>query len=393
MRYEFWIASRYFLAKRRTKFISLVSLISILGVAVGVTALIVVLAVMSGFDIDLKDKIIGTNAHIFVEKDGGIENYATLRNSIKAVSGVRAVAPYINGQAMLIYRQNVYGIAVRGIEPKEEFEVTRIRQYLKEGSVSLGMGQIVVGKVLAERVNLKLGDVISLISPYDGRNYSFEIAGIFSSGMYEYDANLTLIHINRAQQFFGLDTAVSGIGVSLENVDSARKAKSDIYTKLGPGYYVLTWMDTNKNLFSALKLEKTVMFIILTLIIVVAAFNIASTLIMFVMEKTKDIGILKAIGATGKSIKSIFSFEGMIIGLLGTILGSIGGFGLCWVLKNYDFIRLPQDVYYIDHLPVRVETLDSILVVIFAVLISYFSTLYPARQASRLNPVEAIRYE
>jgi lipoprotein-releasing system permease protein len=393
MRYEFWIALRYFLAKRRTKFISLVSLISILGVAVGVTALIVVLAVMSGFDHDLEEKIIGIHAHLVVEKDYGIPDYPALMQKLSRLPHVQAVSPYINGQAMLIHRQTVLGIGVRGIDEQREFSVTRLGQYLKEGSGQVGKEEIVIGAVLAEKLALKLKDTVILVSPYDGRNYKFAVAGIFSSGMYEYDANIVFINLASAQDMFGLKTVVSGLGIKIDKIHLAGNLKQEIYKLIGYNYYVLTWMDLNKNLFSALKLEKTVMFIILTLIIIVAAFNIASTLIMFVLEKTKDIGILKAIGATNNSIKMIFSWEGMIIGILGTLLGAIGGFGLCGVLKNYDFIKLPPDIYYIDRLPVKIERLDSFLVIFFAILISYLATLHPARQAARLNPVEALRYE
>ena len=384
---------RYFLAKRRTRFISLVSLISILGVAVGVTALMVVLAVMSGFDTDLKDKIIGANAHIVVEKDYGISDYLSLADKLKDMPHVEAVAPFINGQAMLIHRQNVYGIGVRGIEPEKEFRVTKIGQYLKEGSSTIGKEEIIIGKVLSERLKVKLGDSISLISPFDGHSYTFRISGIFNSGMYDYDANLVFINLGRAQEIFGLEGVVSGIGIKIDRVELAKKIRQEINKNIGYEYFVLTWMDTNRNLFSALKLEKTVMFIILTLIVVVAAFNIVSTLIMLVMEKTKDIGILKAIGATSKSVELIFSWEGMIIGIFGTFLGVFGGLGLCYLLKNYEFIKLPQDIYYIERLPVKIERLDSVLVIFFAILISYLATLYPARQASRLNPVEALRYE
>lgn len=393
MRYELWIALRYFLAKRRTRFISLVSLISILGVAVGVMALLVVLAVMNGFETDLKDKIIGANAHIVVEKDYGIMDYAVLMEQIKAVAGIEAVAPFINGQAMLIHKQNVFGLAVRGIEPEKEFRVTKIGQYLRQGNAAIDKEEIIIGNILAEKLNLKLKDAVSLVSPFDGYSHTFHVSGIFNSGMYEYDANLVLINLQTAQEIFGLYGIVSGIGIKIDRVELARKIRQELSKKIGPDYFVLTWMDMNKNLFSALKLERTVMFIILTLIVLVAAFNIASTLIMLVMEKTKDIGILKAIGATSRSVKLIFSGEGMIIGILGTFLGVLGGFGLCHLLKNYQFIKLPQDIYYIDRIPVRIERMDSFLVVFFAVLLSYLATLHPARQAARLNPVEALRYE
>ncbi|MCM8783633.1 MAG: lipoprotein-releasing ABC transporter permease subunit [Candidatus Omnitrophica bacterium] len=393
MRFEFWIAWRYFLSKRRTRFISLVSIISVLGVTVGVAALIVVLAVMSGFDSELKEKIVGVNPHIIIEKDYGISHFHSLIEQINTLPGVRGVAPFINGQAMLIHRQNVFGLIVRGIEPGLELKVTRLDKYLKEGNFEIKKGEIIIGNVLAEKLALQLGDNLQLISPFDGQYYSFKISGIFHSGMYEYDANLSLINLKDAQEIFGLEGFVSGLGLSIDKVDSAMYIRRTISEKIGPSYFVLTWMDLNRNLFSALKLEKTVMFIILTLIVIVAAFNIASTLIMLVMEKTKDIGILKAIGIPTSSIKLIFSYEGMIIGILGTVLGLVSGCGLCYLLENYQFIKLPPDIYYIDRIPVRMERLDLFLVTFFALLISYIATIHPARQASRLEPIEALRYE
>lgn len=393
MHFEFWIAWRYFLSKRRTRFISLVNIISVLGVTVGVAALIVVLAVMSGFDSDLKEKIVGVNPHIIIEKDYGISHYRALMEEIRTIPEVKGVSPFINGQAMLIHRQNVFSLIVRGIEPSLELEVTHLDRYLKEGNFRIGMGEIIIGNVLAEKLGLKVGDILQIVSPFDGNNYSFRILGIFHSGMYDYDANLSLINLKEAQRIFGLEGFVSGLGLSIEKVDSAPQVRRIINEKIGFDYHILTWMDLNKNLFSALKLEKTVMFIILTLIVIVAAFNIASTLIMLVMEKTRDIGILKAIGIPNSSIKLIFSYEGMIIGMLGTILGVAGGLGLCYLLKNYQFIKLPADIYYIDCLPVKVEKIDLFLVTFFALLISYIATIHPAKQASRLEPVEALRYE
>lgn len=307
MRYELFISLRYLLAKRQEKFISVISLISILGVAVGVCALIVVLAVMSGFDNDLTEKIVGSNAHIVVENDEGIDNPAGLSSAIKDIHGITGSAPFIQGQVVAKVNNRGLGIFMRGIEPEQETRVTRIQEYLKEGSLELGEDGIIIGKELANNLGLAIADTIYVISPYDGRAYGLIVKGVFHSGMYEYDANLVFTDLTFAQVFFGMPGKATAIGIKTNDIYKAAAIKTAIKERLGFSYNVRTWQDMNKNLFSALKLEKTVMFIILALIVVVAALNIASTLIMVVMEKTKDIGILKSIGATNRSIQAIFT--------------------------------------------------------------------------------------
>jgi lipoprotein-releasing system permease protein len=393
MRYELFIALRYLTVKRKEKFISIISLISILGVAVGVMALIVVLAVMSGFDNDLRDKIVETNSHILVEKEGGLSGPYMVMDKIRDTEHIISSAPFINGQGFLKCRDKVYFVAMRGIVPDEEIGVTKLATYVKEGTYKIEKGAIILGKELALKINAQLGSPIPLISPFDGKTRNFKVAGIYNSGMYEYDAGLVFVTLSDAQEFLGVGELVSGIGVRIDNIYKADTVKKAIQKTLGYEYWVMTWMDVNRNLFSALKLEKTVMFIILTLIIVVACFNIISTLIMVVMEKTKDIGILKAIGMTSGGIMRIFSLQGFIVGLIGTVLGACGGFLLSYLLKTYQFIKLPPDIYYIDRLPINIEIKDSIIIMIASILITFLSTLYPAYQASRLNPVEALRYE
>ncbi|MFH0839076.1 MAG: lipoprotein-releasing ABC transporter permease subunit [Candidatus Omnitrophota bacterium] len=393
MRKELFISLRYLAAKRKEKFISIISLISILGVAVGVMALIIVLAVMSGFDNDLRDKIVQTNSHILIQKEGGLPAAYAVMEKIKDTEHVVSSAPFLNGQGFLKYRDKVYVVSLRGIVPDKEIHVTKLASYIKEGTYQIEKGGIVLGRELAFKINAQLGTGIPLISPFDGKTRTFKVAGIFNSGMYEYDAGLVFITLEDAQEFLGVGELVSGVGVKIDDLYKAEVIKESLQKLLGYEYWVLTWMDVNKNLFSALKLEKTVMFIILTLIVIVACFNIISTLIMVVMEKTRDIGILKAIGLTNGSIMKIFSLQGLIIGLIGTALGACGGFFLSYLLKTYQFIKLPPDIYYIDKLPVNVEIRDSVLIIVASILISFFSTLYPAYQASRLNPVEALRYE
>jgi len=393
MKYELFIALRYLTAKRKEKFISIITLMSVLGIAVGVTALIIVISVMSGFDNDLRSKIVDTNSHIRIEKEGGFSGPYAVSGKIKNIRGVVSSAPFVNGQGFLKYKDKVYFIAVRGIMPNEERLVTKIKDYVKNGTYEVKKGEVILGRELALKVNAHVGKKVSFISPFDGKTKKFKVAGLFESGMYEYDAGLVFMHLYSAQEFLGVGNLVSGVGVKVDNIFKAESIKKDIQRAVGYEYWVLSWMDANRNLFSALKLEKTVMFIILSLIIIVACFNIISTLIMVVMEKTKDIGILKAIGTPNKSIMKIFSLQGFIVGLIGTVLGAGGGFLLSYLLKTYQFIKLPPEIYYIDKLPVNVELKDSLIIIAASIVISFLSTIYPAFQAARLNPVEALRYE
>lgn len=394
MRYEFFVSLRYLLAKRKEKFISIISLISILGVAVGVCALIVVIGVMAGFDNDLRDKIVGTNSHLVIEKEGGIEEPEALIGRISTIPRVVAASPFLNGQALIKFKDEVHGIILRGIVPDGEIKVNRIGEYVKKGSIENLRGEgILIGSELAERFSLGLGDLVPIISPFDGKIKNFKVVGIFNSGMYDYDLNLAFAELGRVQELSGTQAKAGGIGVKIDDVYFAQDLKMRIQRELGFPYWVRSWMDLNRNLFSALKLEKLAMFIILTLIIVVACFNIVSTLIMVVMEKTKDIGVLKSIGATNSSIMTIFTLEGLWIGILGTLLGLASGLGFSYLLEKYQFIQLPRDIYYIDRFPIDVQLGDTITIVVAALVISLLSCIYPAWQASRLNPVDVLRYE
>ncbi|MDP6685346.1 MAG: ABC transporter permease, partial [Candidatus Omnitrophota bacterium] len=375
------------------KFIPMISFFSVMGVALGVMALIVVIAVMTGFDEDLRDKIVGTNSHIVIEKDGGIENYYELADEVNKLPHVVASAPFVNGQALIKQKDQVTGVIFRGIDFEREKRVTNIEKYLEEGSLSLGVDDVLIGRELSRRLNLATGDTISLVSAVSRTPKDFIVGGIFNSGMFDYDMNLVFTSIEGAQTFYQVEGLAGGIGVKVDNVHRANKIKRQIQEAIGYEYWVRSWSDLNKNLFSALKLEKITMFVILTLIVVVACFNIASTLIMMVMEKTKDIGILKSIGATNSSVRNIFVMNGFFIGALGTLFGALGGFALCHILKTYEFIKLPRDIYYIDKLPVKVEVFDSMIVIAGALVISLLSTLYPAWKAQRMQPVDALRYE
>ncbi len=392
MRYEFFIALRYLITKQRERFLSLISIIAILGIAIGVACIIVVQAVMAGFDKELKDKIVGANAHILVESNAPMEDYKVVMDEVKHFPEVLESSPFIMGQTILQRGKSTRGVVVRGIEPKKETKVTQIKKYLKAGKLP-GVGGVLVGSELANSFNLDIGNSITMVSPSGGKQYRFAISGIFTSGMYDYDMNLVFTNIHDAKEIFNLGNRVTGIGVRLKDPYHAKRMKRIMQERLGFSFVIRSWMDINKNLFNALKLEKTAMFIILVLIVVVASFNIASTLIMMVTEKVKDIGILKSMGATNKSIHAIFTIEGLLIGVAGTLLGLISGIGFSFLLGRYQIIQLPKDIYYIDKLPIEIQWMDLGLVAVAAIVISFLATVYPAWQASRLEPVEALRYE
>jgi len=408
--FELFIALKYLKSKRKQAFVSLITLISVGGVTLGVMALIIVLSVMSGFENDLRNKILGTNAHLVVLKLGekGMDTPEEVLEKIKGVRHVVDASPFTLNQVMLTSERNVCGVVLRGIHPGSEGKVTDLAKNLKEGRLSdlNGSGPpgdgIILGRELARHLGVPLGDSINVVSPLGGiatplgmvpRVKKFRVVGIFEVGMYEYDSSLAYISMPAAQHLFRMGSAVSGVEVKLDDIYRAREVGAEIQRRLGFAYWARDWMEMNRNLFSALKLEKIAMFIILVLIVLVAAFNIIGTLIMMVIEKGRDIGILKSMGATSQSIMVIFMAQGMVIGLVGTILGCILGYGACWALDTYKFIKLPGDVYYIDSLPVLMKAFDFVVVSLSALLISFFATLYPSRQAARLDPVVAIRYE
>ena len=393
MRYEVWLGWRYLCSQRREKFISLIAVLSVLGVALGVAALIIVLAVMSGFDADLQSKIVGANAHLTIEGAGGIRQPAALAERVARLPHVTGASPYITGQVILRTFDRALGVVARGVEPSTETRVSNLAQYVREGAFTLDNNSVVLGRELAGSLGLRLGDTVTLLGPGDTHPYNLRITGLFTSGMYEYDAGFVFIHLPVAQQLFSLPGQATGIGVRTDALDRVNVVADGVARAVGPALRVRTWMELNRALFDALKLEKTVMFVILTLIVLVAAANIVSTLIMIVMEKMKDIGILQAVGASAASIRRIFTWEGLFIGGAGTLLGFTLGLGICWALATYKFIHLPSSVYYIDTLPVRIEWRDTLAITGAALLISLTATIYPAWQASRLRPVEALRYE
>jgi lipoprotein-releasing system permease protein len=418
MRYEWFIGLRYLKAKRKQTFVSIITVISIAGVTVGVMALIIVLAVMSGFEMTLKEKILGTYAHLVLMKTDqeGIDDYDEVAKKVESIKGVVSAAPFIYSQSMISTESNVSGVVIKGIDPDRVGKVTEVARYLKTGrlqDLKGGRGGeppgILLGVELAKHLSVSVGDRIQVISPMGTitpmgmapKMRRFRVAGVFRSGMFEYDSTLAYISIESAQKFFNLGKRVTGIEIKTEDIYRVKEFGKEIRRKLGFPFWTRDWMEMNHNLLAALRLEKIAMFIILVLIVLVAAFNIISTLIMVVMEKNKDIAILKAMGAPSGGILRIFIIEGLVIGVVGTILGTIVGLGTAfnlemitgWIESLFGFKILSSEVYYIDKLPSQVNPLDITLIVVTAILISLLATLYPSWRASKLDPAEALRYE
>lgn len=405
---ELFLSLRYLRAKRKQTFISVITVISVLGVMVGVMALVVVLSVMNGFRADLMSKILGVNSHILVLRYGGaFGDYKKIVKRVDKLDGVVASTPFIYAQVMANNSGNVSGALLRGVDPKNAARVVSFEEMIKEGSLASleedagGSSPIVVGRELSRQIGIGPGDIVTLLSPEGkltplGRSPNtkrFRVTGIFDSGMYEYDASMVFVSLKEAQDFLAMGDRVTGLEVRVDDIYESDKIAKQIQADLGYPYWTKDWKVMNRSLFSALKLEKVTMFVILTMIVLVGALNIISTLVMVVMEKTRDIAILRAMGASAKSIMSIFMLQGLLVGLIGTMAGLASGLGICHLLGKYKFISLPADVYYISTLPVRVEFVDVWLVALAAVFISFVATLYPSWYGSRVDPVEAIRYE
>jgi lipoprotein-releasing system permease protein len=408
-----FIGLRYTLAKRSNRFISFISLVSMLGIAVGITALITVMSVMNGFQKEVRASVLGVASHIQINAfEGGLKDWVALRQKARERPDVIGAAPFVNGQGLLTFGSNVRGIGVRGIDPSEENAVSDLGKNMRIGQItSLRPGEygMVLGMELARALHVQVGDRIQLLTPQGNitpagvvpRIRSFTVVGMFGSGHYEYDLNLALIHIRDAQVLFRLDDAVSGIRLKVSDLDHAPAIARDLAKSLAFDGYISDWTQQNATYFKAVQLEKRMMFVILALIIAVAAFNLVSTLVMVVTDKQPSIAILRTLGASPATIMQIFVVQGAVIGLIGTLLGVLGGVLLAlnisgllsFVERIFSFQLLPRDIYFIQGLPSDLHGTDVVAVALVALVMAFAATLYPSWRASKVNPAEALRYE
>ena len=401
--FEVFLALRYLKLRRRRSWLGgLTTLIGVGGIAIGVAALITTLGVMNGFQRDIQKKILGTQAHLFLLKEMNPSEKALLESALKKYPEITASAPFVAGQAILNSSSHSLGVWLKGIDPAREFDVNDLQGTLQEGTWE-GLQDsrgIALGTELAKQLGVGPGDPLTLISPKSmatplglfPRMESYVVRATFASGYYEYDSSLAFISLPSAQKFFNTSDRVTGLSIRLKKGEGADLLASQLRKELGIRYWIRTWSQMNQSLFAALKLEKTVMFLILSLIILVAAFNIASNLLLLSFEKTKEIGILKALGASPRHIRNLFVLEGTIMGGLGTASGAVLGLLLCWWIQNYPIVQLPAEVYYLSRVPVHMEWSDTLCVLGLSLAIAVAATLYPASLASRTHPVEAIRY-
>lgn len=427
--YELFIGLRYLRAKRRQRTISLNTFVSIAGITLGVAALIGTLGIMTGFKEDLQAKILGTTAHIIINdrtKDN-MADYEAVAAKVEQVPHILAATPFIYKQVLLTSQSAVQGIVLRGIDPQREVKVTELGKNIVSGQLDYLLTPekaarpvappnenktedgaagppkiapgIILGKELAMRLGTFVGDTINVVSPVGQistvaivpKIRTFTVVAIFGSGMYEYDSSLAYIAVGEAQKFFNMADTVTGIEVKVDDIFQANEIARTIEHALGFPYWARDWMALNRNLFSALKLEKTMMFLLLVLITIVASFNIVSTLTMIVNEKQREIAILKAMGATRKAIMRIFMLNGLVIGGVGTFIGIPLGYAFLWLIQNH--WTFDPSIYYISKIPVHVQALDVLLVSTSALLISFAATIYPSRQAAKMDPAAALRYE
>jgi lipoprotein-releasing system permease protein len=407
MAFELFVALRYLAARRKQAFISLISLISTIGVAVGVMALVIALALMTGLQGELRDRILGSMAHVYVWRTGGLENYHAEVEKLRRLDGVIGAGPAILGKALIVSNRGEAFISLKGVDPALERNVTDIEKSMQRGSVAALASHseedapgILLGKDLAQQLGVGVDDSVSLLTPQGTltpmgmlpRSRRARVAGIYSLGLYEFDSQYGFVSLDFAQRLMGKG-APDLVELRVADIFDAARIAGRVPDELGPEYVAQDWQDMNQNLFSALWLEKMAISITIGLIVMVAALNIIASLILLVMEKSRDIAILKTMGTSSRRVMTIFMMQGLVIGVVGTTIGATLGLALCWVLDRYRLIHIPMDVYQVSYVPFVVLPSNFIAVVVSAIAICFLATLYPSRQASRLDPVQALRYE
>jgi lipoprotein-releasing system permease protein len=406
--FELHVALRYLLAKRKQAFISVISFISTLGVTVGVIALVIAQALMTGLQGEIRDRIVGATPHIYVWKTTGIEDYRAESEILRRIPHVTGAAPAILGKALMTAARSEEFVNLTGIDVTLEATVTDLRAAMQQGSIEAldapqpesMAGGVLLGKDLASKLGVAIGDSVTVMTLHGTLSpmgffpvpRSVRVGGIFSLGLYEFDSTTGFVSLDLAKRLFDKDK-VDLIQLRVDDVYAAPRIARDISTELGEQYFTDDWSEMNRSLFSALWLEKMAITLTIGLIVMVAALNIVASLILLVMEKHRDIAILKTMGATARSITTIFMMQGLIIGVVGTTVGAAAGYGLAWMLDRYKLIRIPVDVYQVSHVPFQVEAIDLAVVVVAAVAVCFVATIYPSRQAAHLDPAQALRYE
>jgi len=405
MNFELFIAKRYLTAKRKQAFISVITFISTLGIAIGVMALIIAIALITGFQDDVQDKILGSTAHLMVQHylGEGLSDYPELIKDIEADEEVVGVSPIVYDYVLLTGPYKTSPGVIRGIDFDLEMASSKWLQDMQGSLPDPGesIPGVLLGQDLALSTGAGIGDMVNVITPsfrlsptaLIPRQKRFRVTGIFQTGLYEFDNTTALISLENAQKLFRLEDKISLLQVRIENIFRAEEVSDRIKDVLPKETYVTTWMEMNKPLFSALKLEKQLLFLTITLIVIVASLNIVATLILMVMDKTREIGIMIAMGATAKNIRKIFFFQGAMIGIIGTAVGTALGLFWNWLANTFELIKVPVDIYHIAYVPFRLKFLDLALIVSVALLISFLSTLFPSHRASKIDPVVALKYE
>jgi lipoprotein-releasing system permease protein len=405
MSYELFVASRYLKAKRKQAFISVITFISTLGIAIGVMALVIALALITGFQEDVQDKILGATSHIMVSdlSGEGLGGYQDLIAKMTGIEGVQVVSPVIYDMVLISGPYKSKGGMLKGIDFDLDKAHSPWLAELDQGSLPSDSPRegILLGKQMAFSIGASVGDVVTILTSSSRlsplglvpKTKRFLVSGLFSTGLYEFDSTTALISLRSAQKLFGLPDKINHLQIKIGDIFRAPEVAEELRLVLPPTTYVTTWMELNRSLFSALKLEKNIMFLTITLIVVVAALNIIATLILMVMEKTRDIGILMAIGVPSGSVRKIFFLQGAMIGIIGTAAGVLLGFLCCWLANTFQLIKVPVDIYQITYVPFHIKPLDLLLIVGVSLSISLLSTLFPSHRASRVDPVVALKYE